>query len=145
MHPACNALSPGPPSPTSASPPGSPRLITHHASRVTLPSFPFLPCFPRPPLQDTGLFPPSSSIRLVPYGHSHKTELTREALSIAQANRLHRARIIMQAIERFRGCLLGLTIGDAVGTTLEFQPPGSFASISDMVGGGSFHLKPGYW
>jgi ADP-ribosyl-[dinitrogen reductase] hydrolase len=51
----------------------------------------------------------------------------------------------MQTIERFRGCLLGLAIGDAVGTTLEFKSPGSFAPISDMVGGGPFRLKPGQW
>ena len=47
--------------------------------------------------------------------------------------------------ERFRGCLLGLTAGDALGTTLEFKPPGSFAPIDDMVGGGSFGLRPGQW
>jgi ADP-ribosylglycohydrolase len=58
---------------------------------------------------------------------------------------LYRALIIMQTVERFRGCLLGLAIGDAVGTTLEFKPPGSFAPISDMVGGGPFHLMPGQW
>ena len=38
-----------------------------------------------------------------------------------------------------------MAIGDAVGTTLEFKPPGSFAPISDMVGGGPFRLKPGQW
>ena len=36
----------------------------------------------------------------------------------------------MQTIERFRGCLLGLAVGDAVGTTLEFKPPGSFTPIT---------------
>ncbi len=51
----------------------------------------------------------------------------------------------MDSIERFRGCLLGLAIGDALGTTLEFQKPGSFPPIDDMVGGGPFHLKPGEW
>ncbi|WP_202903917.1 ADP-ribosylglycohydrolase family protein [Pseudoalteromonas ruthenica] len=48
-------------------------------------------------------------------------------------------------INRFRGALLGLAIGDALGTTLEFQPKGSFAPISEMIGGGPFNLKPGYW
>lgn len=47
--------------------------------------------------------------------------------------------------ERFRGCLLGLAVGDALGTTLEFQPPGSFEPINDMVGGGPFRLEPGQW
>src|SRR5687767_4800780 len=48
-------------------------------------------------------------------------------------------------IERYRGALLGLPIADAVGTTLEFKPPGTFTPIDDMVGGGLFHLKPGQW
>ena len=47
--------------------------------------------------------------------------------------------------DRFRGCLLGLACGDAVGTTVEFSPPGTFAPIADMVGGGPFGLKPGEW
>jgi ADP-ribosyl-[dinitrogen reductase] hydrolase len=46
---------------------------------------------------------------------------------------------------RFRGCLLGLAVGDAVGTTLEFHPPGSFQPIDDLVGGGPFQLNPGEW
>jgi ADP-ribosylglycohydrolase len=51
----------------------------------------------------------------------------------------------MELIERYRGCLLGLAAGDALGTTLEFKPPGSFRPIWDMVGGGPFHLRPGEW
>ncbi len=47
--------------------------------------------------------------------------------------------------ERFRGCLLGLATGDALGTTLEFEPPGSFEPIDDMIGGGPFGLEPGQW
>ncbi|MEP0868547.1 ADP-ribosylglycohydrolase family protein [Trichocoleus desertorum AS-A10] len=51
----------------------------------------------------------------------------------------------MELIERYRGALLGLATGDAVGTSLEFEPPGSFARITDMVGGGPFNLQPGQW
>lgn len=47
--------------------------------------------------------------------------------------------------ERFRGCLLGLAAGDAVGTTVEFKPRGSFAPVTDMVGVGPFGLQPGEW
>ena len=47
--------------------------------------------------------------------------------------------------DRFRGCLLGLAAGDALGTTLEFQPPGTFEPIDDLVGGGPFGLQPGQW
>lgn len=51
----------------------------------------------------------------------------------------------MDLEDRYRGCLLGLAVGDAVGTTLEFKTPGSFESIADMVGGGPFGLAPGQW
>lgn len=51
----------------------------------------------------------------------------------------------MELLERYRGALLGLAAGDAVGTTLEFEAPGSFTPITDMVGGGPFNLQPGQW
>ncbi len=47
--------------------------------------------------------------------------------------------------DRFRGCLLGLAAGDALGTTLEFKRPGTFQPVHDMIGGGPFGLKPGQW
>jgi len=47
--------------------------------------------------------------------------------------------------DRAVGAMLGLAVGDAVGTTLEFRPRGKFARLSDMVGGGPFGLKPGEW
>jgi ADP-ribosyl-[dinitrogen reductase] hydrolase len=47
--------------------------------------------------------------------------------------------------DRARGALLGLAAGDAVGTTVEFKPPGSFEPVTDMVGGGPFQLEPGQW
>ena len=47
--------------------------------------------------------------------------------------------------DRYRGCLLGLAVGDALGTTLEFRPPGTFAPLTDLVGGGPFNLQPGQW
>ncbi len=47
--------------------------------------------------------------------------------------------------DRFRGCLLGLAAGDAVGTSVEFSPRGTFAPITDMIGGGPFRLLPGQW
>lgn len=51
----------------------------------------------------------------------------------------------MKEIERYRGCLLGLATGDAVGTTLEFKAPGTFTPIDDMEGGGPFRLQAGQW
>lgn len=49
------------------------------------------------------------------------------------------------ATDRYRGALLGLAAGDALGTTLEFKDPGEFEPLTDMVGGGPFDLKPGEW
>ncbi len=46
---------------------------------------------------------------------------------------------------RYQGCLLGLAAGDALGTTLEFRTPGSFAPLTDMAEGGPFGLKAGQW
>jgi ADP-ribosylglycohydrolase len=51
----------------------------------------------------------------------------------------------MEMIDRYRGCLLGLAVGDALGTTLEFSSPGSFQPLTDMIGGGPFRLNPGEW
>ncbi len=49
------------------------------------------------------------------------------------------------ARDRARGALVGLAVGDAVGTTVEFLAPGTFEPLTDMVGGGPFHLEPGEW
>jgi ADP-ribosyl-[dinitrogen reductase] hydrolase len=51
----------------------------------------------------------------------------------------------MDLANRYRGALLGLAVGDALGTTLEFARPGSFRPITDIVGGGPFGLQPGQW
>src|SRR5690606_26925759 len=47
--------------------------------------------------------------------------------------------------DRAIGALLGLAAGDAVGTTVEFEPRDSFPPLADMVGGGPFGLAPGVW
>lgn len=51
----------------------------------------------------------------------------------------------MERLERYRGSLLGLAAGDALGATLEFEIPGSFLPINDMIGGGPHDLEPGQW
>ena len=48
-------------------------------------------------------------------------------------------------LNRFHGCLLGLAVGDAVGTTVEFKRRGELMPVGDMVGGGPFGLQPGQW
>ncbi len=47
--------------------------------------------------------------------------------------------------KRFEGCLLGLACGDALGAAVEFQLPGSFMPLTEMVGGGPFNLAAGQW
>lgn len=50
-----------------------------------------------------------------------------------------------QFTSRAKGALLGLALGDALGTTLEFKAKDSFEPITDMVGGGPFNLAAGQW
>ena len=45
--------------------------------------------------------------------------------------------------DRFRGSLLGLAVGDAVGTAVDGSKRGSFTPLTDMVGGGRHRLLPG--
>lgn len=47
--------------------------------------------------------------------------------------------------DRAIGALLGLAVGDSVGTTLEFTARDTCPMLIDMVGGGPFRLKPGEW
>lgn len=47
--------------------------------------------------------------------------------------------------ERAIGSLLGLAVGDALGTTLEFSARDSRPRLTDMQGGGPFRLQPGEW
>lgn len=52
----------------------------------------------------------------------------------------------MSFLDKAQGALIGLAIGDALGTTLEFssRQRAQTAQI-EMVGGGPFSLPPGYW
>lgn len=47
--------------------------------------------------------------------------------------------------DRAVGALLGLAVGDAVGTTLEFKDRDTYEPLTDMVGGGPFDLEDGQW
>jgi ADP-ribosyl-[dinitrogen reductase] hydrolase len=47
--------------------------------------------------------------------------------------------------DRLLGALVGLAVGDALGTTVEFREPGSFEPVADIIGGGVFNLEPGQW
>ena len=47
--------------------------------------------------------------------------------------------------DRARGALLGLAVGDALGTTLEFAMRDSLPTHTEMTGGGPYGLEPGLW
>ena len=47
--------------------------------------------------------------------------------------------------DRLLGSLLGLAVGDALGTAVEFQARDSFPPVTGMTGGGVFNLAPGQW
>ena len=49
------------------------------------------------------------------------------------------------ARDRAVGVLLGLAIGDAIGTTLEFAERDALPAVTGMIGGGQFGLDPGQW
>lgn len=51
----------------------------------------------------------------------------------------------MDLLNRYRGSLLGLAIGDALGAPIEFRPPGTFDPIDTFRGGGTHGLNPGEW
>lgn len=49
------------------------------------------------------------------------------------------------AKDRAVGALVGLAVGDALGTTLEFEERDSVPRVTDLVGGGPFRLAAGQW
>jgi len=48
-------------------------------------------------------------------------------------------------LNRAMGALVGLAVGDAVGTTIEFAQKPDEPILLDMIGGGPFRLKAGEW
>lgn len=51
----------------------------------------------------------------------------------------------MNELDRARGAFVGLAVGDALGTAVEFKYRGEFEPLTDMIGGGAFRLQPGEW
>lgn len=48
-------------------------------------------------------------------------------------------------LDRAIGALVGLAVGDALGTTLEFSARDTSPEHREMTGGGPFRLEPGQW
>lgn len=47
--------------------------------------------------------------------------------------------------DRFKGSLVGLAVGDALGAAVEFRKPGTFEPVDGMRGGGPHGLEAGQW
>jgi len=47
--------------------------------------------------------------------------------------------------DRFRGCLVGLACGDALGAPVEGWARGAFPAVTTMTGGGAWNVSPGEW
>lgn len=52
---------------------------------------------------------------------------------------------VAEVRDRAQGALIGLALGDALGTTLEFSARDTRPPVTDLVGGGPFRLAPGAW
>jgi ADP-ribosyl-[dinitrogen reductase] hydrolase len=52
---------------------------------------------------------------------------------------------ILDIRDRAGGAMIGLALGDAWGTTLEYSPRDSQPWLESIEGGGPFHLEPGQW
>lgn len=50
-----------------------------------------------------------------------------------------------EILDRFRGAILGMAVGDALGAAVEFKSPGSFTPVTGMRDGGPWNLDAGYW
>ncbi len=73
-----------------------------------------------------------------PHQEQHVLGLT--AIAEAVPHRSHEA-----VDDRALGALLGLAVGDALGTTLEFTRRDQRQRVTDLVGGGPFRLQAGEW
>lgn len=52
---------------------------------------------------------------------------------------------MQSVLDRKRGCLYGLAIGDALGAAVEFKKPGTFPPVTGYRDGGPWDLNPGEW
>lgn len=51
----------------------------------------------------------------------------------------------METIDRYRGSLMGLAVGDALGAPVEFRNPLTMEKVTGMQSGGTFGLPAGKW
>jgi ADP-ribosyl-[dinitrogen reductase] hydrolase len=89
---------------------------------------------------------PDVAIRLVREARPGAIETEAQAQNVRQQKYVAEPNPAPEgAADRALGALLGLAVGDAVGTTLEFSARDSYPRHVDMVGGGPFRLQAGQW
>jgi ADP-ribosyl-[dinitrogen reductase] hydrolase len=52
---------------------------------------------------------------------------------------------MISSLDRYRGSMMGLAVGDALGAGVEFMHPGTFAPLTDLISGGPHDLNAGEW
>lgn len=52
---------------------------------------------------------------------------------------------MISTLDRYKGCLVGLAVGDAMGAPVEFKKAGEFKPVTTFESGGSFNLSAGQW
>ena len=91
---------------------------------------------------------PGAAIRRVREARPHAIETSAQEGHVERCVRKESAvpsRSADAIRDRALGAFLGLAVGDAVGTTLEFCKRDVEPRLDDMVGGGPFSLPPGAW
>ncbi len=92
---------------------------------------------------------PGDAIKVVRAARAGAIETARQEQAVLRTRKLaeHQPDGDPDAVmDRAKGALIGLAVGDAIGTTLEFAPRDDAAErLTDMVGGGPFRLQPGEW
>ena len=83
------------------------------------------------------------SAHLLPLVHLPREEFT--SLTKAAEFTAPGAHQLAKLRDRAIGALVGLAVGDALGTTLEFKARDTYQPLTTMVGGGPFDLNPGEW
>ena|SRR5271166_362303 len=98
-------------------------------------------------LIELGMLPQEAvnAVRLSRPGAIETAEQHEYVLALTEAPEASPARSAAAIKDRAIGALLGLAVGDAIGTALEFTVRDSYRPLTDMVGGGPFQLMPGQW
>ncbi len=86
---------------------------------------------------------------LFPFRKCHFKIMSRSLVTVLVACSLSQAASgqmnMFSSKDRVIGSFMGMAVGDALGTTLEFRKRDTYDHLTDIVGGGPFKLKAGQW